>query len=144
MTFQQRKLIINPFAISHFSYCSIVLIFHSRQLNNGINNIHERALQIIYQDYTSFTRLLAKDNSSTIHYRNLQKLVIVMFRVKTGKISELLKSQIFGKKQQYQICKLWYSCGIFLWSKNLECNTRSVSKYKFNFSFQRKYKEVDS
>ena len=49
-------------------------------------------LQIIYQDYTSFTRLLAKDNSSTIHYRNLQKLVIVMFRVKTGKISELLKS----------------------------------------------------
>ena len=67
MTLQQRKLIINPFAISHFSYCPIVLIFHSRQLNNGINNIHERALQIIYQDYTtSFTDLLAKDNSSKL------------------------------------------------------------------------------
>ena len=67
MTFQQRKLIINSFAISHFSYCRIVLIFHSRQLNNGINNIHERALQIIYKDYTtSFTDLLAKDNSSKL------------------------------------------------------------------------------
>ena len=69
MTFQQRKLIFNFFLISHFSYWPIVWIFHNRRLNNDINNIGEKALRIIYQNYaTSFTDLLARDNSLTIHY----------------------------------------------------------------------------
>lgn len=69
MTFQQRKLIFNFFLISHFSYWPIVWIFHNRRLNNDINNIREKALRIIYQNYaTSFTDLPARDNSLTTHY----------------------------------------------------------------------------
>ena len=49
MRFEQRKCIINSFIISHFSYCPLVWMFHSRRLNNRINHIHERALRIIYQ-----------------------------------------------------------------------------------------------
>ena len=52
-------------------------MFHSRKLNNRINNIHERALRLVYKDYTSsFDDLLATDNSFKIHPRNLQKLAI--------------------------------------------------------------------
>ena len=48
-------------------------MFHSRRLNNKINSIHERALRITYQDNTStFQELLNKDNSVSIHHRNLQ------------------------------------------------------------------------
>ena len=66
---------LNSFVISHISYCPVIWMFHSRLLNNHINiNIHERALRIIYQNYTtSFTDLLAKDNSLAIImeiYRN--------------------------------------------------------------------------
>ena len=91
MTFQQRKLIVNSCVISHFSYHPIVWMFHSRRLNNRINNIQERALRIIYQDHTaSFTDLLAKDNSLTIHHKNLQKLVTEMFKVKVGIAQEII------------------------------------------------------
>ena len=46
--FEQRKRIVNSFITSHFSYYPLVSMFHSRRLNNRINHIHERALQVIY------------------------------------------------------------------------------------------------
>ena len=40
---QQNKLriIMKAFIESQFSYCTLVWMFHSRELNNKINNIHE-------------------------------------------------------------------------------------------------------
>ena len=64
ITFEQRKCIVNSFITSHFSYCPLVWMFHSRRLNNRTNHTHERALRIIYQDYnSSFKELLTNDNS---------------------------------------------------------------------------------
>ena len=48
MTFDQRRLILNSFITSHFSYCLIAWMFHSRKLNERINHIHERAVRIVY------------------------------------------------------------------------------------------------
>ena len=68
MSFEQRKLIMNSFITSQFSYCPLVWMFHSRRLNHRINGIQERALRIVYRDYnSSFTELLLKDGSLTIH-----------------------------------------------------------------------------
>ena len=53
MRFEQRKRIVDLFIICHFSYNSLVWMFHSRRLNNRIDHIHERAIKIIYQDYNS-------------------------------------------------------------------------------------------
>ena len=40
----------------------------SRSLDNRINTLHERALRLTYNDFTSsFTKLLKKDNLATIH-----------------------------------------------------------------------------
>ncbi len=51
-------------------------MFHSRNLNNKINKIHERALRIAYKDYESnFETLLEKDRTVTIHTKNLQTLM---------------------------------------------------------------------
>ena len=56
---------------------------HSRSLNNRINTLLERALRFVYYDFTSsFTKLLEKGNSVTIHQKNLQNLTIEMFKVK--------------------------------------------------------------
>ena len=65
MTFQLRKTIASPF----ISSCSPILgIFDSLQLNIRINNIYERALRTICQDYAaSFTDLLARDKTSIPH-----------------------------------------------------------------------------
>ena len=51
MTFDQRKLILNSFITSHFSYCQIVWMSHSRKLNEIINHIHEMALRIVLQGF---------------------------------------------------------------------------------------------
>ena len=100
MNFDQRKLILNSFITSHFSYCPLVWMFHSRRLNNKINSIHERALRIIYQDYQStFSELLAKDNSRTVHQRNLQKLVTELFKVKIGVAPDIMK-EIFQVEER--------------------------------------------
>ena len=49
---------------------------HNRTLNNKINKLHERALRIVYKnDELTFRELLDKDNSTTIHQRNLQRLL---------------------------------------------------------------------
>ena len=51
MNLAQRTLIMNIFILSQFGYCPLVWMFHSRKLNNRINNIHERSLRIVYRDY---------------------------------------------------------------------------------------------
>ena len=58
-------------------------MFHSRTLNNRINNIHERALRLTYKDnQSSFKELLEKDHSVTVRHKNLQALVTEIFKVK--------------------------------------------------------------
>ena len=60
-------------------------MFCSRSLDKKINHIHERALRLVYQDYTtSFEDLLKKDSSLTFHHRNIHQVAIEMFKVKHG------------------------------------------------------------
>ena len=62
--------------MSQFSYCPLIWMFHDRRVNAKINHVHERALRIAYQDWTSsFEELFITDNSVSIHQRNLQLLV---------------------------------------------------------------------
>ena len=66
-------------------------MFHIRKLSNHVNCIHERALRIAYQDHNSaFNELLAKDGSFKIHDRNLQKLLIEIFKVKIKLALEIM------------------------------------------------------
>ena len=51
MSLNQRKLIMNAFITSQFSYCPLIWMMHSRSLNARINRIHERALRIVYNDH---------------------------------------------------------------------------------------------
>ena len=49
LSHDQRRLTLNSFITSHFSYCPIVWMFHSKKLTERINHIHEKALRIIYK-----------------------------------------------------------------------------------------------
>ena len=56
-------------------------MFHNRSINARINKLHARALRLFFQDYTaSFEELLTKDESVTIHVKNLQALATEMFK----------------------------------------------------------------
>ena len=80
MNMQKRRIIMKSFVTSQFGYCPLIWMFHSRRLNYKISYIHERALRITYQDRIStFQELSNKDNSVSIHHRNLQALATEMF-----------------------------------------------------------------
>ena len=48
MNLQKRCILMKSFITSHFKYCSIAWMCHSRSLNNNVNHIHEKALHIVY------------------------------------------------------------------------------------------------
>ena len=96
LPFYRRKMLMNAFFNSQFSYCPLVWMCHSRSINTKINNLHYRALRMIYRDDSaSFEELLVKDESATIHHRNLQSLVTEMFKVTKG-LSPIFMHDIFG------------------------------------------------
>ena len=89
---------MKSFITSQFGCCPLVWMFHSRSLNNRINSIHERALRITYGDKTSiFQQLLEKDNSVSIHHRNLQTLATEMFKISNNLSPDIVK-EIFQER----------------------------------------------
>ena len=85
MTINKARMVMKAFVSSQFSYCPLVWMNHSRTLNSRINRLHERSLRIVYKDKnSSFQQLLIKDNSVTIHHRNIQYLSIELYKVKNG------------------------------------------------------------
>ena len=77
-------------------------MFHSRQFNNRINKIHERALRLLYKDNKlTFNDLSELNNSVTIHQRNLQILATEIFKVKNNLPPEIM-TEVFEKKNSLQ------------------------------------------
>ena len=98
----KRKLLMNAFITSQFNYCPIIWMFCQRKSNNLINRIHERALRIAFNDYTSdFESLLCKDDSVTIHHRNIQALALEIYKT-IHEINPVFMKDIFClDKQNY-------------------------------------------
>ena len=82
MRVSKRKILLNSFFNSQFSYCPLIWIFYSRIMNNEINWLRERCMWLIYKDkMSSFEELLEQDKSILILTRNLQMLTTEMFKV---------------------------------------------------------------
>ena len=104
MSTDKLRIIMKSFIESQFGYCPLVWMIHSRAINNQINKLHERALRLVYKDITlSFHQLLQKDNSVTIHHRNLQKLATEMYNLKNNIPPMLLKTILPGFNHTYEL-----------------------------------------
>ena len=116
ISFDKRKLLMNAFFNSQFCYSPLVWMFHNRQINNKINNLHYRALRIIYFDkISSFEELLEKDGTVSVHHRNLQFLVIEMYKVFNG-IAPPFMEDVFQRHHNAL-------------AENVSSNTRSKSNF---------------
>ena len=74
-------------------------MFHNRLLNNKINKLHERYLGIIYNNKKSnFEELLVKDNSLSIHHKNVQTLAIKMHKF-ANNMSPEITNEIFPLRE---------------------------------------------
>ena len=67
--------------MSNFSYCPLIWLFCGKGANNEINRTHKQALRALYRDYEfTFEELLDKDKSMTIHKKNLQRLMVEIYK----------------------------------------------------------------
>ena len=90
MNIHKQRMTMKAFIASEFGYFPFLRMFRNRKLNTI--KLHERALRIVYPDYpSSFTELLTKENSTSIHNRNIQLLVTELFKVKNGLLPSFMK-----------------------------------------------------
>ena len=123
MSTEKRCLIFKAFIISQFNYWPLVWMFHTKQSNNKINSLHEKALRKTYQDRnSSFSKLLKLDKSVSIHYRNRKYLLTEIYKVKM-RLSPPIMSDIFrlNENNSYNL-----RCGV-----NLNRRNRRTSKFGF-------------
>ena len=104
MDLAKRRSLMKAFITSQFNCCLLFWMFHSRQLNNRINKIQERALRLVYKDNKlTFDDLLKLDNSVTIHQRNLQILATEIFKVKNSLAPEIMTEVFEIKEPHYNL-----------------------------------------
>ena len=74
-------------------------MFYSRTLNDMINKIHERAaLRLILNDHTSdFDTLLQNNNDTCNHHRNIQTLMIEIYKMKNN-LNPPIMDNIFERR----------------------------------------------
>ena len=104
MDLPKRKVLMKAFITFQFSYCPLIWILHSWTLNNCINIIHGRALRLTYkQNKSSFKQLLGKDHSVAVHQKNLQVIVIEIFKVKSNLAPDIMKDVFELKEPPYNV-----------------------------------------
>ena len=103
-TSTQIRLIMNALFSSQFGYCLLYWMFHNRSLNNRINRLQERALSLMYKGTTdSVVELLEKENTFTIHQRNIKKLTIEIFKVKHKEAPKLMCERFQETEHPYNL-----------------------------------------
>ena len=99
LPFYKRRILLKTFIESQFSYCTLVWMFYSRQMNRKINHVHERALRLVYEDYTSsFDELLQNDKTISIHHRNIHNVAIEMYKAKNDLSPSFMKENFEHKR----------------------------------------------
>ena len=83
----KKELLFKSMVKSQVKYCPwmLIVMFCSRNADNLINKIQERPLRLITNDKTStFEDLLQTNNEITIYHRNLQVLMVQIFKIING------------------------------------------------------------
>ena len=128
-------------------------MFYSKTSSSMINKLHERSLRITLNDYSSdFNILLENNNDIRNHHRNIQVLLIEVFKMKNGLAPPVMESNLNKRFNTYNIRNfrkfaterkrtVWYGLKTLsyrysqLWSLLPESlkEMNSVSQFKRNF-----------
>ena len=81
-------------------------MFTSRYLNNALENIHERALRLMYNDHEkSLNSILTENNLKTIHQQNLEFLAVETYKFQIGLSLPIMNYIFFSRQNTYNLQK---------------------------------------
>ena len=93
----KRGILFNSYFLSQFNYCPLVWMNHNKSIKK-VDNLHERALRLIYCDHSNnFQELLQRDNSVTINQKNIQALAIMIYKVVNNSARTIASELFFFK-----------------------------------------------
>ena len=99
-----KKIFFNAEVKFQFNYCPLVWMFCSRILNNMINKVHERALRVILgDDLSDFESLLQNNKDICSHHKNIQSLMIEMFKIKNELAPPIMDSMFERRNESYNL-----------------------------------------
>ena len=97
MGFKEKEILLNSFVYSNFNYCPLVWHFCSAKSVKKIEKIEERALRILYNDFSSdFESILNKSGKSTMEVKRPRTLALEIFKTINNMNPEHMK-EIFHK-----------------------------------------------
>ena len=100
MSLEKRRIFMKMFVKSQLTYFLLIWMLLSRILNNRTNCLHIRAIRIIYSGYkSSFNTFLEKDGPFSVRHRNIQSLVIKIYRFLHGLSPAFMEDIIKLKKR---------------------------------------------
>ena len=98
MTDVNKKVIFNSFFKEQFNYCPLLWMFSTREVNGKRSRLHERGLAALLNCETStFNNMLSKSNDTTIHVKNIQKLMIEFYKYLYGLSSPIMKEVLIKR-----------------------------------------------
>ncbi len=78
---KKAKKLLTSVVLANFSYCPLIWLFCSESANKDIKRTNKRASRVLYRDFdASFDQLLARAGSITVHQKNLQSLMIEIYK----------------------------------------------------------------
>ena len=79
-------------------------VFFLESSTNRINKLHERSLRVIHNDETNdFNTLLEMNNEVTIHQRNIQVLMLEVFKIKYELAPPIMNSTLIRRENIYNL-----------------------------------------
>ena len=86
----KTRILFKVFFKSQFKDCPLTWMFCNATVNNRNNQLHKRALRLVYNDYDlSIDELLEKGGSFTVHDCNIQTLAVEMFKVYNNQLQTI-------------------------------------------------------
>ena len=81
LSVHKARLLANAFIDSQFNYAPLIWMFAGKTLINKICKIHDRTLQLVYNDFDkSYDELLELNRDRSIHQRHLRYLATELFK----------------------------------------------------------------
>ena len=109
MSTEKRRLIFKTFIMSQFNYFPLVWMFHTKQLNNRINSLHDKALRVTYQDRNSSLNFIVNRRNirtSKFGFETVSKIGAILWNDLPAELKTAESLKIFKQK-----IKLWVPNG---------------------------------
>ena len=95
----QRKILLNSFIKSQFSYCPLISMFASKELNKMINRIHEKSLRLVLNNHHStLDEMLDSLNEKTIHQYCIDRLLTKVYVFLNGSSPDIMNDVLQLRK----------------------------------------------